>query len=136
MQKKTISTGKKIITILALIGLIGIFAYSFIDVKNQREILLKHGKTTKAVVIRKYLTHRAKSNIEYRFEIDNKSFYGHRLYYNKVINLSDTFKVIYYPIDPDINEILLKKKDFEFFQIPDSSNYELIQELKQIIDNN
>jgi len=114
MSKKKIKWyhPKAIISIVAGIGLICLFIYSYFDVNNKNELLDKYGKYEIAVITKKNSTYRAKKYAHYEFVVNGKTYKGQRLYYNSYgpVEIGYKFQVIYYPEDPAINKLLYDKR--------------------------
>jgi hypothetical protein len=117
MTSKQPTTFKKTITIILLIGFIGIIIWAFQREKRYDEKLQKDGLTTDAILTAKKRTYRRKMYIHYEYNVNNKIYKSSGNYYKLKVEIGDTFKIIYDPQDPEIHRILLYEKDYKLFKL-------------------
>jgi hypothetical protein len=111
--------------VLALLIVTFVISY-FIWTKNQRILRTNH-LSTNAIIKDWNLDAKSGIWLNYEFKVDNKSYRGANKYFELSQNHADnfigkSFPLLYCPSDPENNELLIKPKDFENFNMtqPDS----------------
>ena len=117
MASKQPGMFKKTITIILLIGFIGIIIWVFQGLKSNDKKLQREGLITNAIITAKKRGYRRKMYIHYEYQVNDKIYNSSQNYSILNAEIGDTFKVIYYPQNPEINRILLYEKDYKFFNL-------------------
>ncbi|HPE57117.1 MAG TPA: hypothetical protein P5514_11455 [Bacteroidales bacterium] len=111
MMKKSFTIIKRTLSIIGLILLIYAFYYAIQINQKKDKLLAEFGKETYCVVSKKYKGAKRKKYIVCYFTAKNKGYKSHHRVNSSDwwdIQIGDTLKLIYYPEDPEINELNTK----------------------------
>lgn len=101
------------IAIIVLLGLLGLFIYIGVEVRNENRLLNQYGKHDTATIIKIYSGYRSKKYVWYQFAVEDSQYEGNKRYHinsHGHVAIGDKFIVLYYPTDPTINKLQFDRK--------------------------
>lgn len=101
-----ISTNKKLLA-LGIFWLVVAVAFVYVrkNLKEEKGLLAKYGKTTKAIITDSYT--RRGTNLKYRYIVEGRAYEdSDKIYNGSHYNIDDTLIIRYYTKDPNLSEIV------------------------------